>query len=66
MVVLSGNDNVRKLRAHAYPNPQSGGWRVSLQFDRVEAAKPVELRAQLRSAGGVLLSETWSYAIAPE
>ena len=65
-VVASGNDNVRKLRAQAYPNPQTGGWRVSLAFDRVDRAKPVELRAQLRSAAGEWLSETWSYALAPE
>ena len=65
-VAASGNDNVRKLRAHAYPNPQTGGWRVSLSFERIDAAKPVELRAQLRNAAGAILSETWSYALAPE
>ncbi|MBE2242153.1 MAG: glucan biosynthesis protein G [Burkholderiaceae bacterium] len=65
-VVASGNDNVRKLRAHAYPNPQTGGWRVSLAFERIDAARPVELRAQLRDAAGAILSETWSYALAPE
>jgi glucans biosynthesis protein len=65
-VVASGNDNVRKLHAHAYPNPHTRGWRVSLEFERIDTAKPVELRAQLRDAGGVMLSETWSYALAPE
>lgn len=65
-VAASGNDNVRKLRAHAYPNPQTGGWRVSLAFERIDAAQPVELRAQLRDAAGAILSETWSYALAPE
>ncbi len=66
VVDVSANDNVRKLHAHAYPNPQTGGWRVSLGFERIDTAKPVELRAQLRNAGGVILSETWSYVIAPE
>lgn len=65
-VVVSGNDNVRKLQAHAYPNPQTRGWRVSLELERIDTAKPVELRAQLRTAAGVILSETWSYALAPE
>lgn len=65
-VVASGNANVRKLHAHAYANPQTGGRRVSLRFERIDAAKPVELRAQLRNAAGVILSETWSYALAPE
>lgn len=64
-VVASGNANVRDLHAHAYPNPQRGGWRVSLEFVRIDAARPVELRAQLRDATGVI-SETWSYALAPE
>ena len=63
--VASGNANVRALRAIAYPTPARGGWRVSLDFDRVDAAQAVELRAHLRLAGNVL-SETWSYALAPE
>jgi periplasmic glucans biosynthesis protein len=62
--VASGNGNVRALRAHAYPNPERGGWRVSLEFERVETTQPVELRLQLQLAGN-LLSETWSYALAP-
>lgn len=65
-VAVSGNDNARKLHAHAYPNPQTGGWRVSLAFERVDSAQPVELRAQLCSAAGEILSETWSYVLAPE
>ena len=63
--VTSANDNVRGLRAHAYPNPERGGWRVNLDFERIEARRPVELRLQLRLAGK-LLSETWAYALAPE
>ena len=43
--VASGNANVRGLRANAYPNPERGGWRVSLDFERIDAAQPVELRA---------------------
>jgi periplasmic glucans biosynthesis protein len=64
-VVASGNSNVRALHANAYPNPERGGWRVSLDFDRVDASQPVELRLQLRLAGNVL-TETWVYALAPE
>jgi len=62
---VSANGNVRGLRAHAYPNAERGGWRVNLDFERIDARQPVELRLQLRLAGNVL-SETWAYALAPE
>jgi len=62
---VSANGNVRGLRAHAYPNSERGGWRVNLDFERIDARLPVELRLQLRLAGKVL-SETWAYALAPE
>jgi periplasmic glucans biosynthesis protein len=64
-VLASGNANARALRANAYPNPERGGWRVSLEFDRVDASQPLELQLQLRLAGNVL-TETWVYALAPE
>jgi periplasmic glucans biosynthesis protein len=63
--LASGNANVSALHANAYPNPERGGWRVSLEFDRLDKRQPVELRLQLRLAGK-LLSETWAYALAPE
>jgi periplasmic glucans biosynthesis protein len=63
--VAGANDNVRALRAHAYPNTERGGWRVSLEFDRIDDRQPVELRLQLRLADK-LLTETWAYALAPE
>jgi len=61
----SGNANVRGLRANAYPHIERGRWRVSLDFERIDARQPVELRLQLRLAGN-LLSETWAYALSPE
>lgn len=63
--VASANDNVRGLRAIAYPNPQRQGWRVTLDYERIDKAKPVELRLFLRR-GSQALSETWTYALAPE
>jgi glucans biosynthesis protein len=62
---VSADGNVRGLRAHAYPNPERGGWRVHLDFERIDMHRPVDLRLQLRLAGNVL-SETWAYALAPE
>ena len=63
--MASGNANVRGLRANAYPHTEAGRWRVSLDFERIDAQQPVELRLQLRLAGN-LLTETWAYALAPE
>ncbi len=63
--LLSGNPNAGTLRANAYPNRERGGWRVSVDFERLDARQPVELRLQLRLADKVL-SETWAYALAPE
>jgi glucans biosynthesis protein len=62
---VNGDDNVRALHAHAYPNPGRGGWRMTLDFRRKDIAKPVELRAFLR-LGARALSETWSYALPAE
>ena len=45
-------------------NPETGGWRVSLRLRRDDAAKPVEMRAALRSVDKE--SETWSYILPPD
>ena len=63
--VATANANVRGLRAIAHRNVVTGGWRVTLDFERVDARQPVELRAFLR-AGTRTLSETWSYAMAAD
>jgi len=63
--VAGGNANVRNLRAIAHRNTVTGGWRVALDFERVDARQPVELRVFLRE-GGRTLSETWAYALAPD
>lgn len=68
--VATGNANVRNLRAiarsHGAMSPGAlPTWRVTLDFERIDANQPVELRAFLRS-GSRTLSETWSHAGAPE
>ncbi|MDB5946362.1 MAG: glucan biosynthesis protein [Ramlibacter sp.] len=63
--VASGNANVRGLRAIAYPNSALPGWRVSLDFERIDPRQAAELRVFLRR-GSRVLSETWSHALAPE
>jgi periplasmic glucans biosynthesis protein len=63
--VASGNANVRGLRVIAHPNTVLQGWRVTLDFQRVDPKQAVELRLFLRS-GSRTLSETWSHASAPD
>ena len=63
--MVTGDDNVRGIKAHAYPNPETGGWRMTLDFQRISAQRPAELRAFLRM-GSKVLSETWSYALPAE
>jgi glucans biosynthesis protein len=56
---------VRALRAIAQPNPVTGGWRVTVDFHRIDPKQAVELRAFLQ-AGDRTLSETWAFALPPE
>lgn len=46
-------------------NAATGAWRLTVRIKRDDAAKPVEMRAQIRDAGKVL-TETWSYIVPPE
>jgi glucans biosynthesis protein len=63
IVTAEANAEVREAIAHR--NDVTGGWRIALRVRRIDAAKPVELRAFLRSRT-TALSETWSYILAPE
>jgi periplasmic glucans biosynthesis protein len=46
-------------------NEATGGWRFVIGVRRVDASKPVELRAHLAS-GSTVISEVWSYLLPPE
>ncbi len=62
--VATAVDNGEILERTAYRNEVTGGARLALRVRRVDAGKPVELRAFLRS-GDDTLSETWAYALPP-
>jgi glucans biosynthesis protein len=62
--VVWADGNGRILEVNAWPNEVAGGWRSTLRLRRADDAKPVELRAFLRS-GGKAISETWSYILLP-
>ena len=46
-------------------NQSTGTWRMTLRVKRLDDAKPVELRAQIKS-GTQPLTEIWSYIVPPE
>ncbi len=62
--VVTAVANAQLLESNAYRNDVTGGYRMTIRFNRVDDAKPVELRAFLRNATGTL-SETWSYLLPP-
>ena len=62
--VVNGQ-NVEIREAIAYPNEVTNGYRLALRVKRQDDAKPVELRAFLRTAGSGAISETWSYLLPP-
>lgn len=61
---LSLSDNGELLERQVFRNEVTGGWRLSFRFRRLDAAKPVELRAVLRHEQETI-SETWSYVLPP-
>jgi glucans biosynthesis protein len=63
--VVTSDANAEVIEHFVHRNDAAGGWRVSLRLRRQDDAKPVELRAFLRS-GNNTLSETWSYILPPK
>ena len=68
--VISGSDNATGLRAIVQPHTVSGGWRATVDVQRLDPRRALELRLFLRTRGGAgeprVLSETWSYALPPD
>lgn len=50
---------------HIRPNEVTGGRRLVVRVRRIDASKPVELRAHLHN-GNEVLTETWSYILPPD
>ena len=50
---------------NVFHNPVSGAWRMTLRVKRLDATRPVELRAYLRQQQ-VPITETWSYILPAE
>ena len=63
--VVSAGANGRLIETLAYPNPAPRSWRVTLRVQRIDPAKPVELRAFLQHQNDTV-SETWTHLLLPE
>jgi glucans biosynthesis protein len=59
------DSNAELHERNLYRNGVSGAWRMTLRFRRLDASRPVELRAHLERDGHPL-TETWSYILPPE
>lgn len=63
--VVSSDANGRVIEQIAYPNPVTRSWRVTLRVQRLDAARPLELRAFLQHHQDAV-SETWTHLLPPE
>ena len=63
--VVSAGAGSRVLAARVEPHPAIGGWRMTLDVERIDPRRALELRAFLR-LGDDTLTETWAYALAPQ
>jgi glucans biosynthesis protein len=63
--VVTADANARVVEQLAYSNPAARSWRMTLRVQRLDPARPVELRAFLQHDNHIL-SETWSNIILPE
>jgi glucans biosynthesis protein len=62
-VEIGGNAQLREKTLQW--NQVTGAWRMTVRVKREDAAKPIEMRAQIWE-GGRSLTETWSYIVPPE
>jgi glucans biosynthesis protein len=63
--VIWADSNAEVHERNLFKNPVTGAWRMTVRFKRIDATKPVELRAYLRQDQSTL-TETWSYIVPPE
>lgn len=69
--VVSASGPARGLQAVAQPHAVAGGWRVTLDLERIDPRQALELRLHLAQPAaanqpGRVLSETWSFALPPD
>ena len=57
--------NAELKERNLFRNRVTGAWRMTVRIKRADAAKPIEMRAYLKTAQDPI-TETWSYIIPPE
>ncbi len=62
---VATDSNAELHENNLFRNHVTGAWRMTVRFKRLDAAKPVELRAIVKQKQAVM-SETWSYIVPPE
>lgn len=63
--VIWADANAEVRERNLFKSPVSGAWRMNVRFMRLDATRPVELRAYLKQQTSIL-SETWSYILPAE
>ena len=63
--VVWADANAEIHERNLFRNPVTGAWRMTLRFKRLDAARPVELRAYLQQQKAPV-TETWSYILPAE
>ena len=63
--IATADSNGKLLENIVYRNPATGQWRMTLRVQRIDAARPIELRAFLQYDNHAV-SETWTHIILPE
>ena len=63
--VVWADSNAEMHERNLFRNRSNGTWRMTVRFKRVDASKPVELRAYLQRQRQAV-SETWSYILPAE
>ena len=63
--VVTSDANGKVLESITYRNPATGGWRMTVRIQRLQADRPIELRAFLQHDNHAV-SETWTHISLPE
>jgi glucans biosynthesis protein len=63
--VVEVGANAELRERNLFRNSVSGAWRMTVRVKRMDASKPIELRAVVKQAQNAL-TETWSYIVPPE
>ena len=64
--VVEAGANAELKEQNLFHNAVSGAWRMTVRIKRLDATKPVELRAFVKPPSKGAITETWSYIIPPE